>query len=457
VTSGRAAALIDSVRADLWRSRPRSAAAHESAMTRRTIGSTRSRFWPVPLYVERAEGAYLYDIDGFRYIDCNMGHGPLILGHRPPAVVAALAQQIRQGNHYGPPSSKESALAELIVAGVPGAEMLAFTNSGGESAMAAVRLARAATGRERVAKCEGGMHGNYEPLLFNVFSISGEAVRPQSMADCAGLPDGVAGDVVILPFNDDRAFDLVREHGSELACVIVEPLQGSAGTFPAASSFLEGLRAVCDEVGALLVFDEVITGFRLAPGSAALNLGVRPDLVTMGKAIGGGLPVGAVIGRRGLVMLTDSPPGGGFHEQVFVGGTFSGNPMTAAAGYAQLAQLVEDSSLYDRLSALGERMRSGLREALSDCSIAGFVTGEGSIWGGPYFMDWEPASIRDLVHCNQAAGSLLSTCLLEHGVLMTAPAHLNFLSTAHTEEDVDRVVEAHHEVLKLLQSEGCLE
>ncbi len=453
---GRAHELMEAVRAELWRTHPNSASAHAHAIKRRVIGSTRSRFWPVPLYVERAEGAYLYDVDGFRYIDCNMGHGPLILGHRPPAVVAALAEQIRGGNHYGPPSSKECALAELIVAGVPGAEMLAFTNSGGESTMAAVRLARAATGRETVGKCEGGLHGNYEPLLFNVFSIAGETDRPELVADCAGLPDGVANDVVVLPFNDDAAFDLVREHGSELACVVVEPLQGSAGTFPASTSFLQGLRAVCDEVGALLVFDEVITGFRLAPGSAALTLDVRPDLVTMGKAIGGGMPVGAVIGRREHVMPTDSPPGGGFHEQVFVGGTFSGNPMTSAAGYAQLAQLVENPALYQELSAIGERMRRGLREALSELGIPGFVTGVGSIWGGPYFMDREPASMRDLLDSNQVAGKLLSTCLLEHGVLMTAPAHLNFLSTAHTEEDVDQVVEAHRDVMKMLQSEGCL-
>ncbi len=456
VSERRANELMDSVRAELRRTRPLTAAAHDRTVTRRAIGGTRSRFWPVPIYVERAQGAYLYDIDGFRYIDCNMGHGPLILGHRPPAVVEALAGQIREGTHYGPPSSKECALAELIVGGVPGAEMLAFTNSGGESTMAAVRLARAATGRDGVAKCEGGLHGNYEPLLFNVFTIAGGADRPELVADCAGLPVGVADDIVMLPFNDDRAFDLVRERGSELACVIVEPLQGSAGTFPASSSFLAGLRAACDEVGALLVFDEVISGFRLAPGSAALNLEVRPDLVTMGKAIGGGMPVGAVIGSREHVMLTDSPPGGGFCEQVFVGGTFSGNPMTAAAGHAQLSQLVENPRLYDQLSAMGERMRRGLRRVLSELGIPGFVTGVGSIWGGPYFMDREPTSMRDLLDSNQAAGTLVSACLLELGVLMTGPPHLNFLSTAHTDEDVDQVVDAHREVMKRLQSEGCL-
>lgn len=456
VSEGRANELMEAVRAQVRHTHPKSAAAQDRVVERHVIGTTRSRFWPVPLHVDHAQGAYLYDIDGFRYVDCNMGHGPLILGHRPPAVVAALAEQIRKGNHYGPPSAKEVALAELIVGGVPGAEMVAFTNSGGESTMAAVRLARAATGRDGVAKCEGGLHGNYEPLLFNVFSIAGTVDRPDVVPDCGGMPDGVADDVVMLPYNDKRAVDLVLEHGSKLACVIVEPLQGSAGSFPADEDFLAGLRAACDEVGALLVFDEVITGFRLAPGSAALNLGVRPDLVTMGKAIGGGMPVGAVIGRKEHIILTDPPEGGGFRDQVFIGGTFSGNPMTSTAGHAQLSQLVGNPSLYDHLSALGDRMRGGLRQVLSELGIPGYVTGTGSIWGGPYFMGREPSSMRDLLEANQAAGRLLSLKLLEHDVLMTAPAHLNFLSTAHTEADVDHVVAAHRQVLQWMQSEGCL-
>jgi glutamate-1-semialdehyde 2,1-aminomutase len=449
-----AASVLKAAIAELQGVLPRSSERYEQRLSHPVLASTRSRFWPTAIYTERARGAYLYDIDGREYIDCNMGHGPLILGHCHPAVVSALETQLVKGSHFGPPSRHELELADIIAQWVPGVERVAFTNSGGESTMAAVRIARAATGREKVAKFEGGLHGNYDPLLFSVLTFAGDPEHPEPNPDSAGLPYTITDNVVMLPFNSGSAFDRIRAEGEQLACVIVEPLQGSAGSLTTSKEFLQQLRTVCDEVGAFLIFDEVITGFRLGPRSGAGTFDVTADLTTLGKAIGGGLPVGAVCGRGDLIDLTASPLERPVKEAVFVGGTFSGNPLTTAAGAAQLSELIEHQEYYAHLDHLGERMREGLRAILQNLNIRGYVTGHGSIWGGPYFTPSAPSTIRDIAQGNELAARLLSIYLLLDGVLITGTPHLNFLSAAHTDDDVDRVLLAHEKAIKRLQKEG---
>lgn len=448
--------LIEAANAELRSALPASAAKHAAMLKRPRLGTSRSRFWPIPIYVDHAQGAHLEDVDGRDYIDCNMGHGPLVLGHAHPVVLEAIYAQLERGTHYGPPSPQELELAEIIVAGIPGAERVAFTNSGGESTMAAVRIARQVTGRQTIAKFEGGLHGNYDPLLFGVFSTGGPVEHPEACPDSGGLPPGTASSVVMLPFNDETAIERVRSEGSAWACVIIEPVQGSAGCLPTADGYLQRLREACDEVGTLLILDEVITAFRLGPGAAAPRYGIAADLTTMGKAIGGGLPVGAVAGRGELIDCTNAPPGGGSGKGVFIGGTFSGNPLSAAAGAAQLGELIRDPSHYERLDALGSRMRSGLRKTLADLGVTGFVTGVGSMWGGPYFTPKAPERMRDIAAGNQLAARLLSTYLILDGVLMTSPPHLNFVSSSHTEAEVDQVVGAHRRALERLKAEGVL-
>lgn len=448
--------LLSAALGELRAALPESADRSARARGRPSLLTTRERFWPIPIYVERGDGAYLEDVDGRRYVDCNMGHGPLILGHCHPAVVSAIVEQLRRGNHYGPPSVHETALAELIVENVPGAERVAFTNSGSEADMAAVRIARAATGRQKVAKCEGGLHGSYDPLRHSVLSFAGSSRHPVPSPDYGGIPPEISDSVVVFSFDEDLAVEAIRAEGDQLACVIVEPLQGSAGALPASSGFLEGVRKACDEVGAVLILDEVITGFRLGRSSGAGAFGVTADLTVLGKAIGGGLPVGAVCGRADLIDRTASPPGRQGNEAVFVGGTFSGNPLTAVAGHAQLSHLLEGDRDYRQLDTLGDKMRQGLVALLASLGIAAHVTGAGSIWGGPYFVDEPPTDIRTVATGDQLAARLLSIYLLLAGVLVTSPSHLNFVSTAHTEADVETVVEAHRFALERLQAEGVV-
>ncbi len=453
---GTAADLLRFAESELRAALPKSVARLEYSTRRPALWTTRERFWPMPIYVDHGVGSRVVDVDGREYIDCNMGHGPLILGHRHPRVMAAIDAQLDRGNHFGPPSAHEARLAELIVKGVPGAERVVFTNSGTEAAMSAVQIARAATGRRIVAKCEGGLHGSYEPLRHSVLSFAGTVERPEASPDVGGMPPSTSADVLVLPFNDEVAFKLVRQAGEQIACVIVEPLQGSAGTLPASPTFLQGLRNACDDVGAIFVLDEVITGFRLGPRSGAGCFGVVGDLTVLGKAVGGGLPVGALCGSASLVDLTTTPSERPANEAVFIGGTFSGNPLTSVAGVAQLSELLEHPTSYERLNELGGRMRRGLAKALADLGVPGFVTGMGSIWGGPYFTAEAPTTFRDVSASDGLAGKLLSIYLLLEGVLVTSPSHLNFVSTVHTEEEVDTVVEAYRRALVRLQREGVL-
>jgi glutamate-1-semialdehyde 2,1-aminomutase len=426
-------------------------------------GATRNRFWwPIPLYIDHAQGAYAYDMDGREYIDCLLGFGPMILGHGHPEVRAAIDRQVARGTQYGAPPPEELGLAEQIVGAVPNAGWVVFLTSGTEATMSALRIARAATGRTKVAKFEGGWHGWHDFLLQSFYATHGDVERPLTVPDSLGIPAEIAADVVTRPFNHPAAFARIREEASDLACVIVEGLQGSAGALVGTQEFMSELRDVCTEHGILLILDEVITGFRLAPGGSAAAYGIKPDLTTLGKAIGGGMPVAAVVGSPELFGLMHSgADAGGSHEstgasgakEVVLGGTFSANPLGMAAGQAQLAVLLRDGESYRILDALGARMRDGLERVIADAGIDAHVTGAGSIWG-TNFTATAPDSRRAQKGANKAVANVASSYLLAEGVLVSAPLHLGFVSTAHTEADVDAVVEAHGRAFRAMKREG---
>ncbi len=452
------ATLLHRAELEIRAALPASAAHYERSQRWIPGGTSRARFWwPVPIYMAHGEGAYVTDIDGVRYIDCNLGFGTMMLGHAHPAVEQALRAQLPRGVFFGAATEGEEALARRLCEHVPGAERVLFVNTGTEATLAALRIARAATGRDKVAKFEGGWHGVQEYLIHSYAHVGGDPGRPVSVPEMPGIPRAVTDTVVTLPFNDRRAFDLIREQHGELACVAIEPVQGGAGAMPVDADFLRELRAVCDETGVLLLMDEVITGFRFHPSSASGYFGVTGDLVTLGKAIGGGLPAGAVCGREDLiaVSLPVSPGDASGRQPVSVTGTFAANPLTTAAGVAQLDTLLNEPSTYPRLAALGDRMRDGIAAVVDDLQIQAYVTGIGSMWG-MHFSSSVPGSVRDKLADNHVASRLLAAYLLLEGVLMSAPVHLSFLCTEHTEADVDAVIDAHRAALARMRREGCV-
>ncbi|MGH3825886.1 MAG: aspartate aminotransferase family protein [Pseudonocardiaceae bacterium] len=445
--------LLQSAYAELRGARPVSAAFHDRARRSLPGGTTRARFWePMPLYIEKGEGAYITDLDSRTYIDCNLGQGPLVLGHKHPAVTAALRAQAPRGTHYGPPFETALLLAELAAESIPGAERVAFVNSGTEATMGALRIARQATGRRKVAKFEGGWHGSNEFTLYSFTTISGDPAHADANPDSRGLSSASAADVVILPFNDPRAVERIRAEGPELAGVIIEPVLGAGGCLPATPEFLQSLRDACDEVGAILIFDEVISGYRVGPRSAAGELGVTADLTVLGKAVGGGLPIGVICGDGDLMSRTMWPSGPNAGRGVAAGGTFSGNPMTTTAGLAQLTELLRNPESYPRLAALSTRLREGLEALFARLGVTAHVTGMGSMLG-VHLTPTRPASIRDTAGADRLAAQLLRIYLELDGVVARG---ISFLSTAHSEEDVDRVVASHDKAMTRIRQEGCL-
>jgi glutamate-1-semialdehyde 2,1-aminomutase len=430
---------------------PRSAARAERDRLLIPGGTTRSRFWwPIPIYIDHGEGVHVTDIDGRTYIDCNLAFGPLILGHSHPAVTGAIRDQLDRGVLFGPANEWEADLAKMIVDNVPGADMVSFAGSGMEATLGALRLARAATGRQKVAKFEGGFHGMQDFLHQSFNSFGGPTDQPETIPDSGGITDAVRDSVVALPFNDPVAFKLIEERADEIACVIVEPVQGGGGAIPVDEQFLLGLSDVCSEHGVLLILDEVITGFRLSPSGGAGMYGVEPDLVALGKVIGGGLGAGAVAGRGKYLDLMRRGVDG---KAVGLGSTHAANPISMAAGRAQLQVLLGAPELYEQINRLGARMRDGLSALLHELDIVGHVTGAGSIWG-IHFSDRAPASIRDLTDANRWAARVLPAYLLFEDVLMSAPYHLGFLSTEHTEEDIDTAIDGHRRALVRMTEDG---
>jgi glutamate-1-semialdehyde 2,1-aminomutase len=387
----------------------------------------------VPPHIVRAKGAHVFDADGNTFVDFVLAYGPHILGHQPPEVVAALREQLERGIAYGHTVELEVELAERIVHAVESVEMVRFVTSGTEAAMSAVRLARAVTGRDRIVKFAGGYHGHADPLLAD----AGSGVATQGIPGSPGVPAAAVAGTTVLPYNDcESVTELFAGEGEQIAAVIVEPVAGNMGCVPPLPGFLPRLRELTSKSGALLVLDEVMTGFRVAYGGAQALYGLSPDLSLFGKVIGGGLPVGAYGGRREL-MEQIAPAG-----PVYQAGTLSGSPLAMAAGCAVLDTLAGDPSLYAAMERLGDRLERGFEAAAAGNGVACVVGRVGSMVT-PFLGIEEARSFEEVKRSDRELFGALHAAWLDAGVLWP-PSQFEtaFLSTAHTDPDVDRTVEA---------------
>ena len=390
----------------------------------RAVGGT-------PFFVAHGHGSSLADVDGEEYLDYVCSWGALILGHAHPVVLDAVRAAAGRGWTYGAPCEAEVDLAEEVRQRMPSLEMMRFVNSGTEATMAAVRLARAATGRDIIIKFEGCYHGHADSFLVK----AGSGVATLGLPDSPGVPAALAGLTLTAPFNDARSVaDLFREHADRIAAVIVEPYVGNAGFIPPESDFHPALRSLCDRHGALLIFDEVMTGFRVAAGGAQERLGVKPDLTTLGKIVGGGFPVG-VYGGRADLMKRVAPEG-----PVYQAGTLSGNPVAMAAGLATLRE-TSKPGFYETLNRRTDRLVSGLQNAARRNGVAVTTGHAGSMWG----LYFTPGPVRNYADAKQSETALFARwhkAALARGVFL-APStfEAGFVSAAHSDADIDFTIE----------------
>ena len=393
-----------------------------------------------PVVLARGEGARVWDVDGNEYVDYVCSYGPLILGHAHPRVVAAITAAAQLGTSFGAPTEAEAILGERVVEAVPSIEMVRFVSSGTEAAMSVLRLARAATGRDLILKFEGCYHGHADGLLV----AAGSGAATLALPDSPGVPRAYAQQTLLARYNDlDSVRAQLDAHRGQIAAIIVEPVAGNMGVVPPAEGFLDGLRSLCDEDGALLVFDEVITGFRASYGGAQQVYGVTPDLTALGKIIGGGLPVGAYGGRREL-MERMAPSG-----PVYQAGTLSGNPLAMAAGTATLDVLREDLRQYERLEVFARRLADGFTRAAEEAEVPLTVTQSGSVVT-PFFLDAAPSNYDEAKRADTQTFARFHAAMLDRGIHL-APSQFEgwFLSTAHDEALIDRTVEAAAEAFRL--------
>lgn len=392
-----------------------------------------------PVYMDRGAGARIYDIDGNEYIDYVGSWGPLIMGHAHPKVVSALQETTVKGTSFGAPTLLETEMAKLVAERVPSIDIVRMVNSGTEATMSAIRLARGYTGRNKILKFEGSYHGHADSLLIK----AGSGVATLGLPDSPGVPEGVAANTITVPYNDLESAELAfQRFGSEIAGVIVEPVAGNMGVVPPQPGFLEGLRRLTTEHGSLLIFDEVMTGFRVHIHCAQGRFGVTPDLTCLGKVIGGGLPVGAYGGKR-EIMEQIAPSG-----PIYQAGTLSGNPLAMTAGFSTLSLLTPE--VYDRLEVLSARLEAGFTANAKERGIPCTINRVGSMVC-PFFTDGEVINFDTAKSSDLDLFRRYFAAMIEEGINI-APSQFEgmFVSGVHTEADIDLTIEAHRRALQKL-------
>ncbi len=393
-----------------------------------------------PLFFESGSGSTVTDIDGNSYIDYVLSWGPLILGHAHPDVIARTTEAISKGTSFGAPTLAETHLASLIVDAVPGVDQVRLVNSGTEATMSALRLARAATSRNKIVKFAGCYHGHADMLLVQ----AGSGVATLGLPDSPGVPAGATEDTLVAPYNDLAATQMLFEnHGAEIAAVIVEPVAGNMGMIKPVDGFLEGLRSLTEAYGALLIFDEVMTGFRVSPNGAVGLFEISPDLVTFGKVVGGGFPLAAYGGKRSV--MEHVAPAGGMYQA----GTLSGNPVATAAGIATLENLGKDG-VWEDIAANADKLAEGLNAAAIDAEIPFQASSVGTMFGY-FFTDQPVRNFEGAQTADQDRFVKFFTGMLERGIYLAPSAfESGFMSSAHTDDDIARTISAASDVFATL-------
>ena len=392
---------------------------------------------PAPFYTSRAEGSYLWDLDGNRLIDYCLAYGPMILGHRNPQVMKAVVDQLQRGWLYGTPSEMEVSLAGRISRLYPSMEMLRFVSTGTEATMAAIRVARGTTGRDKIIKIEGGFHGAHDSVLVK----AGSGATTLGVPDSKGVPSDTAKNTLQVPYNDLASLEkILKRFPGQIAALIIEPVLGNIGPVLPKDGYLRGVRALTEENDVLLIFDEVITGFRLSLGGAQEYYGIKPDLTTLGKIIGGGFPVGVFGGKRDL-MEQVAPSGG-----VYQAGTFNGSPVSLAAGSATL-DILEKEKILEKLNASGDEMRKALSEIVSDLNLGYSVTGIASMF--KVFFGSLPRDYESALRCDKSGYLSFFRRMLASGIFLTpSQFETDFISAAHSKDDIEETLEAYKSNLK---------
>ena len=393
-----------------------------------------------PVFFDRASGACLYDVDGREYIDYVGSWGPMVAGHSHPHILTAVQQAVQQGLSFGAPSPLEVVMAERMCSLIPSLDMVRMVNSGTEATMSAIRLARAATGRDAVVKFEGCYHGHGDSFLVK----AGSGALTLGVPNSPGVPEVLADLTLTLPFNDLEAMEmLMRGRGGQIAAVIVEPVAGNMNCIPPQEGYLEGLRSLCDEHGAVLIFDEVMTGFRVGLQGAQGLYGIRPDLSTFGKVIGGGMPVGAFGGRRDLMeMIAPAGP-------VYQAGTLSGNPVAMAAGLASL-DLVAEDGFFDRLTAKTLSLTDGIKQAADMAGVPLLATRVGGMFGLFFTSANRVVNFAESGNCDVAAFRRFYHAMLDRGVYLAPSAfEAGFVSSAHSDQHIENTIAAAEEAFRL--------